>query len=145
MHLSRRSLEIKGGRRFAIAASCVLVALVTCASALALRMDVTDPGSQNTAAPKKVDAKAVAVNLITKVPPVYPDDAKKAGITGSVVLGATIGKDGAVENLKVVSGPAELQQSAIDAVRQWKYKPFLLNGDPIEVETTITIVYTLKK
>jgi protein TonB len=62
-----------------------------------------------------------------------------------VILDATIGKDGTVENLKVLSGPAPLQQSALDSVRQWKYKPYLLNGDPVEVETKITVVYSLSK
>ena len=55
---------------------------------------------------------------------------------------AIIGKDGEVENLKVVSAPKELQQSALDAVRQWTYRPFLLNGAPVEVKTTIEITYS---
>ena len=144
MQLSRRSLEIKGGRRFAIAAACVLVGLVTCTSALALRMDVNSPSAQS---PKSlnVDAKNAAANILSKVAPVYPPDAKKARVTGSVVLEAMIGKDGNVENLKVVSGPSMLQQSAMDAVRQWTYKPYLLNGDPVEIKTKITVVYSLSK
>jgi len=144
MQLSRRSLEIKGGRRFAIAAACVLVGLVTCTSALALRMDVNSPSAQS---PKSlnVDAKDAAANILSKVAPVYPPDAKKARVTGSVVLEAMIGKDGNVENLKVVSGPSMLQQSAMDAVRQWTYKPYLLNGDPVEIKTKITVVYSLSK
>jgi TonB family protein len=144
MHLTRRSLEIKGGRRFAIAAACALVGLVTCASALAVRMDVNQTSPQNTTT-VNIDAKVAAQNLLSKVAPVYPDDAKRAKVTGSVVLAATIGKSGDVEALRVVSGPAMLQQSALDAVRQWKYKPYLLNGDPVVVETKITVVYTLKK
>ena len=87
----------------------------------------------------------MAGNLISKVSPVYPPDAKKARIQGKVLLKAVIGKDGHVEHLDVVSGPSELQQSSVDAVRQWVYKPYLLNGDPIEVETTISVIYTLKK
>jgi outer membrane biosynthesis protein TonB len=62
-----------------------------------------------------------------------------------VVLNAVIGKDGTVQNLNVVSGPGELQQSSLDAVSQWTYKPYLLNGDPIEVETTINVIYSLAK
>jgi TonB family protein len=81
--------------------------------------------------------------VLTKVPPVYPVDAKKARIQGKVVLNAIIGKDGTVENLTVVSGPNELQQSAQDAVRQWTYKPFLVDGDPVEVKTTINVIYRL--
>jgi protein TonB len=87
----------------------------------------------------------MVANLVSKVTPVYPEDAKKARVSGSVILDATIGKDGTVENLKVLSGPAPLQQSALDSVRQWKYKPYLLNGDPVEVETKITVVYSLSK
>ena len=77
--------------------------------------------------------------------PVYPPDAKKARIQGTVVLDAIIGKDGTVEKLVVQSGPSALQQSALDAVRQWTYKPFLLNGDPVDAKTTINVVYSLKK
>jgi TonB family protein len=146
MHLSHGSLEIKGGRRFAIAAACVLVGLITCTSALALRMDVNSPSSSQQDTKKlQVNAKDMVANLVSKVTPVYPEDAKKARVSGSVILDATIGKDGTVENLKVLSGPAPLQQSALDSVRQWKYKPYLLNGDPVEVETKITVVYSLSK
>ena len=81
--------------------------------------------------------------VLTKVPPVYPVEAKKARIQGKVVLNAIIGKDGTVENLTVVSGPNELQQSAQDAVRQLTYKPFLVDGDPVEVKTTINVIYRL--
>ena len=80
-----------------------------------------------------------------KVPPVYPVAAKKARIQGTVELEAIIGKDGSVEHLEVVSGPKELQESSLDAVRQWTYKPFLVNGDPVEVKTTINVFYTLAK
>ena len=69
--------------------------------------------------------------------------AKKARIQGKVLLNAEIGKDGTVEKLEVVSGPSELKQSSLDAVRQWTYKPFLLNGEPVNVKTTITVIYTL--
>ena len=73
----------------------------------------------------------------------YPVEAKKARIQGKVQLDAAIGKAGEIEQLKVISGPKELQQSALDAVRQWTYKPFLLNGEPVEVKTKITVTYTL--
>jgi protein TonB len=81
----------------------------------------------------------------TKKQPVYPEQAKKDRVEGKVVLAAVIGKDGTVENLRVVSGPSPLQPSALDAVRQWRYKPYLLNGEPVEVDTTIRVVYTLEK
>jgi TonB family protein len=83
--------------------------------------------------------------LVHKVPPVYPEEAKKERIQGKVVLEAIVGKDGSIENLKVMSGPNELQQSALDAVRQWTYKPFIAQGEPVEVKTTINVIYRLAK
>jgi protein TonB len=59
------------------------------------------------------------------------------------VLQATISRSGTIENLRVVSGPALLQQAALDAVRQWRYRPYLLNGQPVEVETTVNVVFKL--
>jgi protein TonB len=97
-------------------------------------------------APKQltVSSKVMSGNLLTKAVPVYPPAAKKAKIQGTVVLSVVIGDDGNVKDIQVVSGPNELQQSSIDAVRQWTYKPYLLNGDPIEVKTTVNIVYMLQ-
>jgi TonB family protein len=86
---------------------------------------------------------AMAGNLLSRVNPVYPPEAKANGIEGAVILNATISKTGEVENLQVTSGPIELQASALNAVRQWKYKPYLLNGEPTEVQTTITVNYHL--
>jgi protein TonB len=81
--------------------------------------------------------------LIRKTIPVYPAIAKAAGIQGTVVLEATISKGGAITNLRVISGQAMLQQAAMDAVAQWQYRPYLLNGQPIEVETTVNVIFTL--
>jgi protein TonB len=78
-----------------------------------------------------------------KITPQYPAIAKAARIQGTVVLQATISKTGSIENLRVVSGPPMLQQAAMDAVRQWRYRPYLLNGDPVEVETTVNVVFNL--
>jgi len=144
MRLTRRGFEMGRARRLTIAAACVAIALATCASALALRVDVTEP-TTGSAAPAQVHVKSDALKLVTKVAPVYPPDAKVKRVQGSVVLDAIIGKDGTVDNLKVVSGPPVLQQASLDAVRQWRYEPFLLNGEPIEVETTITVVFRLMK
>jgi protein TonB len=82
-------------------------------------------------------------NLIRKVQPAYPSLARAARIQGSVVLQAVISKEGAIENLKVLTGHPMLVQSAIDAVRQWRYRPYILNGDPVEVETQITVNFSL--
>lgn len=81
--------------------------------------------------------------LIRKLQPTYPPLAKTARIQGDVVLNAVISKNGAIENLRVMSGHPMLVTSALDAVKQWKYKPYILNGEPVEVETTITVKFTL--
>jgi protein TonB len=81
--------------------------------------------------------------LLHKVTPNYPPLAKQARIQGSVQLQATIGKDGSILNLHVVSGHPMLTQAALDAVKQWKYKPYLLNGEAVEVETTVQVNFTL--
>jgi len=81
--------------------------------------------------------------LLQKTVPVYPPIAKAARVSGTVVLQATISKTGTIENLRVISGPAMLQQAAMDAVKSWRYRPYLLNGDPVEVETTVNVVFTL--
>ena len=97
------------------------------------------------AAPKKlsISSGVMAGNLLDKTMPQYPAIAKAARIQGTVVLQATISKAGGIENLRVVSGPPMLQQAALDAVRSWRYKPYLLNGDPVEVETTVNVVFNL--
>jgi protein TonB len=100
--------------------------------------------------PPKVTPKSIRVggnvaqaNLIRQVTPVYPAIAKTAHISGTVLLHAIIGKDGTVQDLQYISGPPLLMKSAMDAVRQWRYKPTLLNGDPVDVDTTISVVFTL--
>lgn len=82
-------------------------------------------------------------SLIRKVEPKYPPLAIAARIQGSVVLAAVISKAGTIENLKLVSGHPMLVAAAIDAVRQWQYRPYLLNGEVIEVETQITVNFTM--
>jgi protein TonB len=81
--------------------------------------------------------------LLRKINPTYPPLAKQARIAGAVVLQAEISKDGSIQNLHVISGHPMLVPSAIEAVKQWKYKPYILNGEPVEVETTITVNFTL--
>ena len=81
--------------------------------------------------------------MIRQVMPSYPSEAKSKHIQGTVVLHAVIGKDGTVNSLDVVSGPAELTKAAINAVKQWRYSPIFLNGIPVEVDTTISVIFTL--
>jgi len=97
------------------------------------------------APPKKITISGgvMAGNLILKVTPVYPSIAKAARVQGVVVLQANISKTGSIENLHVVIGPAMLQQAALDAVKSWRYKPYLLNNEPVEVETTVDVQFTL--
>jgi protein TonB len=83
--------------------------------------------------------------LLTQVKPVYPPLAKQARIQGVVLLEAVISKDGAIDNLRVISGHPLLTQAAIDAVKQWRYKPTLLNGEPVEVVTTITVNFAFSQ
>lgn len=81
--------------------------------------------------------------LIQKTPPVYPTIAKTARVAGTVELSATISKTGTTKEVHVVSGPVMLRQAAIDAVRTWRYKPYMLNNEPVEVETSINVVFNL--
>jgi TonB family protein len=105
----------------------------------------TPEPNSSTPKPKRirVGGSVASRNLVHQVAPVYPKDAEKKHITGTVLLHATIGHDGSVEKLEYVSGPPELTPSAMEAVKQWRYKPTLLNGDPVEVDTTIAVVFTL--
>jgi len=95
------------------------------------------------AGPRKITiSTGVAVGMLkTKIDPVYPAEALKQHVSGTVVLGATISTKGLVESLRVISGPASLQQAALDAVRQWSYRPYLLNDAPVEVETSVNVVF----
>jgi protein TonB len=81
--------------------------------------------------------------LIRKVPPAYPPLARQARIQGVVVLQAQISKEGNIENLQLISGHPMLAPAAIEAVKQWKYKPYLLNGEPVEVDTQVQVNFTL--
>lgn len=81
--------------------------------------------------------------LVSEKMPVYPDEAKRAHIQGTVVLRAIIAKDGTVRDLDVIEGQCALTESAITAVRSWRYKPTIINGEPVEVDTTINVVFTL--
>jgi protein TonB len=81
--------------------------------------------------------------LIRKVNPTYPPLARQARIQGVVILQAQISKEGNIENLQLISGHPMLAPAAIEAVKQWKYKPYLLNGEPVEVETQVQVNFTL--
>ena len=84
-------------------------------------------------------------NLVHRVQPTYPPIAKAAGIQGAVVLRAVISKEGTIENLSVQSGHPLLVKAALEAVSQWRYRPYLWNGDPFEVETQVMVNFVLNR
>lgn len=91
----------------------------------------------------RVGGQVQTAKLVNKVTPLYPPLAKQARIQGTVRLQAVIAKDGSIVELQVLSGHPLLQQAALDAVRQWRYHPTLLNGEPVEVVTTVDVIFTL--
>jgi len=91
----------------------------------------------------RVASRVAEANLIHDVPPQYPTEAGRARIEGTVVLMAVIGTDGTVKDVRIESGLPLLAQAAIDAVKQWRYKPYVINGEPVEVDSRITINFNL--
>ena len=98
---------------------------------------------QEVRGPAHISSGVMAGNLIFKSMPAYPPIAKASRTQGTVVLQATIARNGTIENLHVVGGPPMLQQAALDAVKTWRYRPYLLNGLPVDVETTVNVVFSL--
>jgi protein TonB len=95
--------------------------------------------------PLRVGGNVQAARIINRVQPMYPPLARQTRISGTVRLHAIIGKDGTIQSLEVMSGHPLLQQAALDAVRQWRYQPTLLNGDPVDVDTTIDVIFSLNQ
>jgi TonB family protein len=93
----------------------------------------------------RVGGNKQALNLVSKVTPVYPAEAKQAGVQGIVSLQAMVGKDGRILDLQLISGDPLLVPPSVEAVKQWVYRPTLLNGEPVEVITQIDVNYTLAK
>ncbi len=151
--LERRvSLMMERGRRLQGAARvAAIVAVMGLSGAAIVSMvgtHVTVRAANATAGekgPVQVPSGVMASRIVSQTQPKYPPEAKEKRIQGTVVLHVKIGKDGTVEDLKVASGPKELRQSALVAVRQWTYKPYLLDGNAVEVDTTISVVYTLNE
>ncbi len=79
-----------------------------------------------------------------KVDPLYPQEAEDAGVWGAVIMVAKVDKAGKIVDLKVISGPEKLREASLAAVRQWTYKPYQLNGQPVFVQTTVTVMFTMK-
>jgi protein TonB len=93
----------------------------------------------------RVASGVAEVNLIHDVPPQYPPEAGRERIEGTVVLLAVIGTDGSVKDVRVESGPQVLAQAAVEAVKQWRYKPYLLNGVPVEIDSRIRVNFTMSR
>ncbi len=124
--------------------SIPLIAIALVLSAMLAAQETSDPAQT----PKSSQADSskrgiVEGTLIHQVAPVYPWEAKVNDIEGPVILSAVISKDGSVKNIHVVSGPKELSPAAVKAVKQWRYKPYFLNGEPVEVDTQITINFEI--
>jgi peptidyl-prolyl cis-trans isomerase A (cyclophilin A) len=103
------------------------------------------PGAGTAKALKLSSREAESLCMCGEAGPIYPPKAKAAGIQGTVVLHAVIDKTGKIADLQAISGPNELQQAAQDAVKRWKYRPYMKDGEPVEVETTINVIFTIAK
>src|SRR5271156_5696693 len=108
-----------------------------------LPMEIKKPEPPPHLAPQRMTEGVMAAALIYKVQPVYPSIARMTHVSGTVRLRAIIGTDGRIRELEVINGNAFLQASAVAAVRQWRYRPTLLNGEAVEVETLITVNFVL--
>lgn len=131
--------------------ACMLATLLALAPAGASAQNATAPDGNDQAppmilhapaGPMRVSSGVMASLVLHKVDPIYPEDAKAKGISGAIVLHAIIDPQGKVDKLSVVSGPGVLRDASLTAVRQWTYKPYLLNGRPQSVETTVTVNFT---
>ena len=138
-----------GAVGFAALAVPIGLGLVTTAPNLIASNLAASPGilatSTGDGAPVSVSQEKMSGWILKKVPPQYPAEAKKAHIQGHVILEATIGKGGDIENLVIVSGPPQLAPAAIEGVKQWKYRPYHVNGQAVEVKTRIDVNFTLAK
>ena len=149
-----RNLRKMGvGRKLLLGAAAVGAIAVPIASGIAsapprAAQEQTQGGAKEQPEPSqgvRVGPGEMAKLLVKKVNPSYPDAAKKAGIQGVVVLTAVISKDGDIEMLQIVSGHPALAPAAIEAVKQWKYRPYLVQGKPTEVKTRIEVNFSLAK
>jgi len=151
VHMMSKHKELHGAARLAVVAGAVLLGGATCVLAVEMRVGV---GAAPTAAaaekPRtvKVASSVMAGNIETKVMPEYPAKAKADHdtVNGTVTLGATINKDGEITDLHLVKSlRKDYDESALTAVQKWRWKPYLLNGEPVAVETEVHVTYSLAK
>jgi TonB family protein len=107
------------------------------------RITVTAPTTPSSLTKVNISADVANGLVIEKTMPLYPPIAKAARVSGTVIMQATISQLGIVTSLQVISGPAMLQQAALDAVKTWRYRPYLINNEPVEVETTVNVTFSL--
>jgi TonB family protein len=149
MNLTKKHVEMRLVQRMGTVAACAVMVVATCAAALALRIEVGPEMQAVAAASGEGDPLKVEVGSLKSTDrkmPVYPAEAKakKDTLNGSVVLAVIIGKDGAVQQIKVKKSlRADYDKSALDAVKDWRWEPFLFKGEPVEVDTTVTVNYSL--
>lgn len=132
--------------RFALAVVPLFAGVLFLPAARAQQsQSVTTAPAQAQQAPQRlrVGGNVMTAKLIHRVMPVYPETAKEAQLAGTVVLHVIVGKDGSVQQVTVISGPHLLIDAATDAVKQWQYEPTLLNGSPVEVDTTVSVIFDL--
>lgn len=113
------------------------------AAPLSLPVTIAPPPPRPNPTRIRVGGNVAAANLIHSVQPTYPPGALSQHITGTVLLHVILATDGSVQTIDVVSGPDALRQAAVDAVKGWRYRPTLLNGKPIEVDTTIQVIFNI--
>jgi len=108
-----------------------------------LEAPIPSKATQNVKPQLQVPAEVMRQRLRHEVPPQYPETAQRAGVQGMVVLNAVVSEEGAVTDVKAIDGPDSLAQAAIDAVRWWRYDPYVVNGQPVAVQTTIAVNFRL--
>lgn len=121
----------------------MIFAAVVCLAWAAMGQDSASPSQQELPKRVRVSEKVTKILLTKKVEPEYPDEARKKHVTGTVIMKAVISPEGDVQEVTVLSGDPLLAPSASQAAKQWKYKPYLLQGHPVEVETQITMTFSL--
>lgn len=138
---------MSSGRLLGFAAAMVLAMGLIQAFAQDQASGASPNSSSQQDLPRRVRVSSGVMSglLLHKVNPTYPPEAKEKGIQGVVKLAARISKEGDVEELSPISGDPTLAAAAIEAAKQWKYRPFLLQGQPVEVETEIQINFTLAR
>ena len=123
----------------------ILGLLIALAAPLALSAAAKNPGlGPDDSGPLKVAGDVQSLRIIDQVKPVYPELAKLSRTEGTVTLHVLIGKDGRVEKVEIVSGPALLTRAASDAVKQWKYKPTIIGGQAVEVITSVPLAFHMR-